>query len=98
MAVGAFDGKTVFLNGPITLYEVTAVREVLRSALSEGRPLRIDVSEAGPWDIAGLQLLVSCVKSGRSRNQHVQIANISRVCAEIAQRSGLTDWLASVSE
>jgi ABC-type transporter Mla MlaB component len=98
MAVGPFDGKTVFLSGPITIYEVTTVREVLRKALSEERPLRIDVSEAGPWDIAGLQLLVSCVKSGRSRNQLVRIANIPRVCAEIAQRSGLTEWLQSVAE
>ena len=48
-----------FLTGPVTLYEVAAVREGLRTALADGRPLRIDLSDSGPWDIAGLQLLIA---------------------------------------
>ena len=55
--------KTFLLTGPITLYEVSAVRESLRSALAEGKPLRIDLSDSGPWDLAGLQLLISCVST-----------------------------------
>jgi ABC-type transporter Mla MlaB component len=90
--------KTVLLTGPITLYEVSAVCESLRMALSEGKPLRIDLSDSGPWDLAGLQLLVSCVKSARNRDLEIRLAQVPDSCAQVAQRSGLSGWLLSVSE
>jgi ABC-type transporter Mla MlaB component len=90
--------KTLLLTGPITLYEVSAVCESLRMALSEGKPLRIDLSDSGPWDLAGLQLLISCVKSARNRDLEVRLAQVPEVCAQIAQRCGLSDWLLSVRE
>ena len=34
--------------------------ETLRIGLAEGKPLRIDLSDSGPWDLAGLQVLISC--------------------------------------
>jgi len=80
MAVEPVEDKTVLLTGPITLYEVAAVRESLRTALAEGKPIRIDLSESGPWDVAGLQLLISCVKTGRDRNQAVRLVNPPRGC------------------
>ena len=48
MAVEQTEVKTILLTGPITLYEVSAVRETLRMALAEGKPLRIDLSDSGP--------------------------------------------------
>lgn len=91
-------GVEHLLTGPVTLYEVATVRETLRAALAGGEPLRLDLSDSGPWDIAGLQLLISCVKSGRLRNQEVRVVNVPRSCAELAQRSGLSEWLQSVGE
>jgi ABC-type transporter Mla MlaB component len=91
-------GAEYLLTGSVTLYEVTAVRETLRIALSEGKPLRLDLSDSGPWDIAGLQLLISCVKSGRQRGQEVRIINVPQPCADLAQRYGLSDWLRSVGD
>jgi anti-anti-sigma regulatory factor len=84
------------LTGPITLYEVSAVRESLSMALAEGKPLRIDLSDSGPWDLAGLQLIVSCVKTARLRDREARVINVPKVCAEIAERSGLAAWLQSV--
>ncbi len=69
MAVEPTEVKTILLTGPVTLYEVAAVRESLRTALAEGKPLRIDLGDSGPWDLAGLQLLVSCVKTARRSEQ-----------------------------
>ena len=90
MAVEQTEYKTILLTGPITLYEVSAVRESLRMALAEGKQLRIDLSDSGPWDLAGVQLLVSCVKPA------IEIGgtlSTSQVCVEIAERSGLAEWL-----
>jgi ABC-type transporter Mla MlaB component len=97
MAVEPVDEKTILLTGPITLYEVSAVREILRAALAEGRALKIDLRDSGPWDVAGLQLLISGVKTGQNQNQLVRLVNVPRVCAEMAERSGLTEWLNSVT-
>jgi ABC-type transporter Mla MlaB component len=91
------DEKTILVTGPITIYEVSTVRETLRAALDEGKPLRIDLSDSGPWDVAGLQLLISCVKTGRDRNQVVHLRNLPRACVEMAERSGLIEWLHAVA-
>jgi ABC-type transporter Mla MlaB component len=87
---------TIMLTGPVTVYEVGTIRETLRAALAEGKAVRIDLTDSGPWDVAGLQLLISCVKSGRERGQAVQLVSTPRGCAELAERSGLADWLRSV--
>jgi ABC-type transporter Mla MlaB component len=90
--------KTLALEGPATIYEATALRDTLREALAEGTDLRIDLGESGKWDLAGLQLLISCVRTGQSQGQAVRLARIPRVCVEVAERSGLADWLDSVAE
>jgi ABC-type transporter Mla MlaB component len=98
MAAEQSEWKTILLTGPITLYEVSAVRETLRVALAEGKRLRIDLKDSGPWDLAGLQLLISCERTARDRDQLVRLANIPGVCTEIAERSGLSKWLLTVQE
>ncbi len=90
--------KTILLTGPVTLYEVSAVRESLSLALADGTPLRIDLSDSGPWDLAGLQLIVSCLKTAQSRDQEARLINVPRLCAEIGERSGLAEWLRSVKD
>ena len=87
---------TILVTGPVTVYEVGTIRETFRAALSERTAVRIDLSDSGPWDVAGLQLLISCVKSGWERGQSVLLVNPPRVCADLADRSGLLDWLRSV--
>jgi ABC-type transporter Mla MlaB component len=82
------------LSGPMTLYESSEVRELLRSALEPQQPLRLDLETTGPWDLAGLQLLASAVASGRKDGIAVRFDHVPRVCAEIAERSGLSVWLA----
>jgi anti-anti-sigma factor len=88
--------KTIVLTGPITLYEVSAVREKLRVAIAEGKQLRIDLSDTGPWDLAGLQLLLSCATSARNRELAIRLTGVPTSCAQVAERSGLSDWLVSV--
>ncbi len=98
MTVEQTETRTILLTGPITLYEVSAVRETLRLALAEGKNLRIDLSDSGPWDLAGLQLLVSCVKTALNRDREARLMNVPKICVEIAERTGLSDWLRSVQD
>jgi anti-anti-sigma regulatory factor len=98
MAVEQTDSKTILLTGPITLYEASAVRETLRLAVAEAKKLRIDLGDTGPWDLAGLQLLVSCVKTAHAREREARFVNVPKMCVEIAERTGLTEWLRSVQD
>ncbi len=98
MAVERPDLKTVAFDGPATIYEVAALRETLREALAEGKNLRIDLGDSGKWDLAGLQLLVSCVKTAVRQGLAVRLVRVPRVCVEIAERSGLSTWLAAVAD
>lgn len=99
MATGEDGGSnTVVLSGPATLYESAELRETLLAAVIADQPLRIDLETSGPWDIAGVQLLVSTVASARKAGQSVRLVNVPRVCAEIAERAGLSDWLRDVTD
>lgn len=92
------DVYTVALSGPVTLYESSEVREALLAALGEGGRLRVNLETSGPWDLAGLQLLISAVSTGRKMGKSVKLVEVPGVCREIAERSGLGDWLVEVTE
>jgi ABC-type transporter Mla MlaB component len=98
MAMDGGDFKTIALEGPATIYEVAAIRETLRDALGRASELRIDLADSGKWDLAGLQLLVSCVNTGRKLGRTVRLVRMPTICRDIADRSGLGDWLDSLSD
>ncbi|WP_406697587.1 STAS domain-containing protein [Singulisphaera sp. Ch08] len=98
MSLGDLGFHTVSLSGPATLYELAEIRESLLAAIAVGKDLRIDLETTGPWDLAGLQLMISATASGRRAGQAVRLVNVPRVCAEIAERSGLSNWLSSVTD
>lgn len=89
---------TVSLSGPVTLYESSEVRDTLLAALEEGKDLRIDLEASGPWDIAGMQLLIATVASGQKAGRNVRFVQVPGVCREVAERSGLLTWLTGVAD
>lgn len=93
MSPEAIERRTVALSGPATIYESAALREALLAALAECNDLRIDLEATGPWDVAGLQLLISTVAAGRRSGLSIRLANIPQGCLEIARRAGLSEWL-----
>jgi len=97
MAFGLFHNNTLTLSGPITLYDAAEVRESLTMALAGGKDLKLDLETSGPWDVAGLQLLVSAVATGRRAGLSVRLVHVPGVCREIAERAGLAGWLAGVT-
>jgi ABC-type transporter Mla MlaB component len=98
MSVDHPDLKTVVIEGPATLYEATALRDLLREAVADGKDLQIDLGDSGKWDLAGLQLLISCVRTAESEGRHVRLSRIPKICTDIAERSGLAQWLEGVAQ
>jgi anti-anti-sigma factor len=93
-----FDVNTVTLSGPVTVNESSEVRETLAAALAEGRPLRLDLEASGPWDLAGLQLLISAAATARKAGGSLRLAQVPGVCREVAERSGLGAWMDQAAE
>ncbi len=91
---GAEPVVTVALTGPVTLGETPRWREALIAALAEAKPVRIDLAASGPWDLAGLQLLISAVATGRRSGQAVRLAHVPRGLLAIADQAGVADRLA----
>ena len=89
---------TVILSGPVTLYESSDVRDTLLTALEEGKDLRINLEASGPWDIAGIQLLIATVASGQKAGRSVRLVLVPGVCRAVAERSGLLPWLTGVAD
>jgi ABC-type transporter Mla MlaB component len=98
MVVNRSEPHTIVLDGPATIYEAAALRDVLRDAMAGGENLSIDLGDTGKWDLAGVQLLVSCVRMAHRHDRSIRLLRVPKACAEIAERSGLIDWLRSVSD
>ena len=62
-------------------------------ALADGKQLSLDLSDSGPWDLAGVQLLVSVIKTARDRDRPARLVSVPQVCVEVAERCGLAEWL-----
>ena len=93
---GAWPVATLVVSGPVTLVESPRWRDALLAVLAEGQDVRIDLATAGPWDLAGLQLLIAALALGRKGGQPVRLVRVPRVLLAIAEQAGLSDRLAEV--
>ena len=80
---------TVRLSGPMTLPEVALWHGRLHAALDRGAGLRIDLAAAGPWDVAGLQLILSALASGKQSGRDVRLLEVPGVFFALAAQAGL---------
>jgi ABC-type transporter Mla MlaB component len=89
---------TVEVSGPVTLAEAPRWREAILAALARGQDVRLDLAAAGPWDAAGLQLVLAALASGRRAGQAVRLARVPRVFLAAAEQGALADHLADSIE
>lgn len=86
-------GATVSVTGPVTLEEAPRWREALLTALGVGSAVAIDLAASGPWDLAGLQLLLSALETARRSGTAVQFVRMPEVCLDLAERAGVRSVL-----
>lgn len=81
------------LTGPVTLAEVVGLRDELQMAIAMGRDLDLQVERTGPWDLAGLQLLISVWKSANDAGATPRLLGVPPGLRSIAERAGMGEWL-----
>ena len=89
--------QSLTISGPMTIYEVGDWRELFLHSLKSGSSLDVDLHTSGPWDTAGLQLLISLVNTGHQRDCEVRFQLVPKVCLDLARRAGLSEWLRKLS-
>ncbi len=90
--------SVIVVTGPLTRDEVGRWHESFAEGLVQGRGLRIDLSGSGPWDLAGVQLLLAAIASGRRTGWPIALASMPAVLTTIAGRAGLQDRLEAYAE
>lgn len=98
VVVPSMNAQTLTVSGPVTIYEVSEWREQILASVKTGTNLNVDLHTSGPWDAAGLQLLISLIMTGQQRDCHIRFQLVPKVCRELAMRAGLQKWLAEYSD
>jgi ABC-type transporter Mla MlaB component len=88
---------TVEVTGPVTRAEVAQWQSVFAEGLLRGGGLRIDLAGSGPWDVAGVQLLLATMASGRRAGRPVSLARVPNVLTAVAKRAALREHLAEIT-
>jgi anti-anti-sigma regulatory factor len=89
---------TVEVAGPVTRAEVARWHDAFSDGLARGLGLRIDLAGSGPWDLAGVQLLLAASASAGRAGRPIVLTGVPDVLATIAGRAGLLDRLAAITE
>ena len=66
---------SITLQGDLTNYQVTGLREPLIAQLESAADVAIDLQAVKKVDIAGVQLLLALKKSAELQKKHFQIDN-----------------------
>lgn len=81
----------ILVAGPVTIDHVARWRNVFRVNRSV---LHLDLSESGPWDVAGLQLILSAMKSP----QGLILERVPAMFSDVARSAGTLEILSRVIE
>ena len=86
------------LTGPITRAEVAFWRDALAEAVARDGGLTMDLGASGPWDMAGVQMLVSAMISVERAGGVVRMTRAPKIFLNIIERAALSDRFASAIE
>src|SRR4051794_11432982 len=87
------DLTTVDVDGPVTRAEVAWWHVAFSEGFARGGGMRIDLAKSGPWDIAGVQLLLAAGASARHLGRPLNWTGVPDVLTALARRAGLLDQI-----
>jgi ABC-type transporter Mla MlaB component len=81
---------TVSVTGPVTRAEGPRWRDTIRAATRDAAGLDLDLSASGPWDLAGVQILLAARASARRDGRTLRLHHAPGVLIELANQAGLS--------
>ncbi len=77
------------LEGPLTVYEVTEMRDMLIASMNGSRQMILDLQGVTECDTAGIQLLLSARKKAVRDQKFLRITDCSDSVKQAAERIGI---------
>ncbi len=77
----------------MTLAECGPLRLSILTAIAKGGTLRLDLAGSGPWDLAGLQVVLAAVKTVRGQNRTAALDRVPDVFVDLVEKAGCKDFL-----
>ena len=87
-------GSVLRVEGPVTLEEASRWRHSLLAGLAETTELRLDLATSGPWDVAGLQLILSALATATKTGKSLTLDRVPGGFLSVAASAGASELLA----
>ncbi len=81
--------NTIKISGHLSIYEAADIQNKLLHSLAENNAIDIDLGDVDSCDVAGIQLLISAIKTGEKEEKQITISNISETFQETTRLVGL---------
>lgn len=69
------------------------MRLSILGAMAKGGVLRLDLAGSGPWDLAGLQVVLAAVKTVRGQGRSAILDRVPDVFLDVVEKAGCKDFL-----
>jgi anti-sigma B factor antagonist len=86
------DISTFDINGEMTIYRATELKEALVGQINAGKPLEIDLSGVTEIDSAGVQLLMMAKHAAHAKQQKMKLVNESAMVLEVLELLNLAGY------
>jgi MFS superfamily sulfate permease-like transporter len=87
-------GSVLRVDGPVTFEETDQWRDSLLAALAGPSDLRLDMGASGPWDVAGLQLILSALATATKAGKSLTLDRVTEAFLSVAESAGASEVLA----
>lgn len=81
----------------LTIFQVADLRDKLLAEISTEKKTVIDLGELHDFDVAGLQLLVSCIRTAKDTGKEIEFGNVSESLCQSAASVGIDFRIFSMS-
>lgn len=77
----------------MTLAECGPLRLSILDAMAKGGPLHLDLASTGPWDLAGLQVVLAAVKTVRGQGRSATLEHVPDGFLDVVEKAGCKGFL-----
>jgi anti-anti-sigma factor len=99
-SIEEINGKKIIRFGKnLTIYVISEIKKEITDCFSEDINFEIDLGSVEECDTAGIQLLVSLLKTAEQKKKRLVFLNISEVTAQVAKKLAIDlDKSSSIKE
>lgn len=80
--------REIAVSGGLTIYEVKSLHKLFLEGIQQAGGLRVDLKEVDACDAAGIQLLISLIKTAKKEGKSLSFPGLSEPVATAMKQGG----------